>query len=84
MKKFYLFVILILSGSVSFGQGCGTAPLDSVSFDNQPWIGNNIILNQLYDSISSLTDTGQYQHKAQSSITGGFDAQTIFSLRGRR
>jgi hypothetical protein len=78
MKQLFLSAVLLLMIAQSFGQSCGSAPLDSISFENQLWVGNNAMLNQLYDSISSLIDTAHYQHKTQSTIVGGFDAQTIF------
>jgi len=51
---------------------CGTAPMDSANFVNQPWYGNNQYLLDLVDSIRYLPPI------PKSTIVGGFDQQAAY------
>lgn len=54
MKKIIISTVLCIVISVSFSQtlsNCGTPKIDSATFYNQPWIGNNQFLENFLDSI---------------------------------
>lgn len=48
MKRAILLLAICFCINAAQGQeGCGTEPLDSTSFEEQPWIGNNQYLLDL-------------------------------------
>lgn len=52
MKRVILSLIVCFCMNAAQGQnGCGTEPLDSASFEEQPWVGNNQYLLDLLDSM---------------------------------
>lgn len=69
MKAFLSFCVLVLAINIVFGQECGTLPLDSASFYDQPWIGNN---QYLYDLIDSVEITHALPEHNLSPYEGGF------------
>ena len=75
MKRAILLLAVCFCINAAQGQdGCGTEPLDSASFEEQPWIGNNQYLLDLPDSLSF----GNYAPPGINNlngipITGGMD-----------
>ncbi|NEN25608.1 hypothetical protein G3O08_19120 [Cryomorpha ignava] len=78
MKQIAKLLCVIIGGVVlqnpAIGQesiACGTFPMDSATFINQPWYGNNQFLLDLIDSV------GYNSAAPKSNIAGGFDPQVL-------
>lgn len=75
MKLFYSILSIVLLQTVANGQArrvCGTHPMDSATFVNQPWYGNNQFLLDLIDSVGYNSAT------PKNNPIGGFDPQVIY------
>lgn len=81
MKKLLFLILVVLITSNLFAQSpyqCGTPPMDSVSFMNKPWVGNNQFLLDLVDSVNVENPPSEAKHQGVSLIEGGFDSEVVF------
>lgn len=77
-KTFLLAAIYSIIQLTSFGQ-CGTPPLDSSTFFNLPWVGNNQLLLNQHDSIKLIKNSlNKSKKNLPIGVTGGFSQNTIF------
>lgn len=80
MRIIFLVLVLIslyFNPNFSMAQ-CATEPLDSASFESQPWFANPAYLTNLRDSLTLVhqSDSGITLNKSTfdlSNINGGFD-----------
>ncbi len=75
MKLFYLIFTFLLFPSLAKSQpynSCGTVPMDSANFENQPWYGNNQFLLDLVDSVHNSRPL------PKNLVEGGFDSQAVY------
>ena len=72
MKKVILIAILFVISIKSIAQNnlisCGTEPIDSTTFYNQPWIGNNQYLENFLDSLGYPLSTSTTVNSIESLI----------------
>ncbi|MCG9881835.1 MAG: hypothetical protein MH472_14665 [Bacteroidia bacterium] len=66
----FLFLLLATQQLDAQTDSCSTVPLDSVSFESQPWFGNNEYLIDLLDSLG--------YGSGENLNNGGFDSQVKY------